>query len=321
MTEFTFDLKLVLGAEENTYNEGVALSAATHLLPINNGAFSNSPDILERNNDRPHMGAKPKVPVRALGTISGEAENFVLSALPAAATDAAPLDLILKAMGLAKTVDLTPGAEKILYTPVSTGFSSIAFGIEQAAGFWQLNGSRGSGSIDVVIGQFLAISGLSLQGLDAPPIAAGALGVPSFIDGPLLVPDQHNTTFLFNGLTLDITEAKLLPNPTIGLKRGSESKKARVRTRAAQLTFIAYQDDLATFNPHTLFDNKTEVPWNCTVAEGVTGGRFKMYGPRAQVVNVEATNIDGDAAWSITCDLIPSALGNDEFTVEYDYVP
>lgn len=317
MTDFRFDDRFALIGKETAYNDGTVLDPATNAIVWLNGRGNDSPTVLERNQDRTHSGSRPAVLVDGTTTVQGEAENYVLGEVPDSADSAPALDPLWLALGMARTNDLTPTSEKVIYTPVSANHSSAPFWFKHAAVLKKINGVRGTATINLTIDEFLRLTDITMTGLQATP-ETSALAEPTFpTDDPPVV-DTDNWAFTLGGNAYDCYTQTCVLGVTNNLRKGSEAKKVRNVGHAYTGVIRIYQDDLSAFNPFTHRKNHDRLALTSTV-QHENGGVFEILAPAVQITEVNAGEQAGDATWDLTVRYLP-VNGNDELQIIYRFV-
>ena len=294
-----FDIRAVRHKIEAVENVAETLAAAD-FLRLNNGSVQIQTDTIELNRDKPDGGARPNVPVRRRGIITGEVE--LIGA--ATAGDAAPIGGLLRNSGHTEVLDAGPPAFAE-YTPVLNGFPSATVAFNHAGELATLVGARGRlTSIDLAINDFPKagiellgrVSAVAEQVVPSDAVPAGYQDPPPFTEANMLV--ELDSTAL-EGVSLSLN-----PGITLSLAYHSEAVIARQSVRAVTGTLRVYRPLNATINLRTIAQATTKIPLLVSLDTGTAAQTLTLAATGIQIGEPQNANLDGLRVWDIPVTLV-----------------
>jgi len=293
-----FDLRAVRHKIEATENVAETLAGSDGIL-LNNGSVQIQTDNIQLNRDKPDGGARPNVPVRRRGLITGEIELIG----GATAGSAGPLSGLLRNCGHTETEVSGPPAN-VTYEPVLNNFPSATIGFNHAGELVTLVGARGRlTSIALGINDFAKanveflgrISAVAEQAVPADDLSA-YLDPPAFTEANMVVSlDSTN----LEGISLNLD-----PGITLSLAYHSEAVIARQTVRAVTGTLRVYRPLIATKDIRSLAETTTKVPLLVSLDTGTANQSTALSAAGIQIGEPQNVNVDGLRAWDIPVTLI-----------------
>lgn len=296
----TFDLRALRSKIETTEGTAEALAAAD-AIQIMEGSGQISVDPLERNLDRPAGGARPYVPVRRRGMLTGSVELTGA----AVAGDATPYTDFFRNCGHTSALNVGPPANQEL-TPVLTGFPSATHGFYHAGELLTLVGARGRfTSLDFAINDY-AKAGIEILGKVE---AYAEESVPeddlSTFEDPVAI-IEDNLQVLVDGVALEAVSLSLDPGITLAMAYHSEGTVSRQTVRSVTGTLRVYRPLIATADIRSMAKNAAKVPLVVDVVTGTAAKDLSIEGASVQIGEPQNVDIDGLLGWDIPVRMLPS---------------
>lgn len=307
-----FDLRAFTHKIETTEGTDAVPTPAADAILLHTGSGQIQVDELERNIDNPQGGAKPYVPVRRRGMITGEIEL----AGAATAGDAAPIGRLLRSHGHTEVLEAGPPAQA-LYTPVLHGFPSASSYFYHAGELFKIVGGRGRlTSIDLAINDFPK-AGIEIMGkVEAVEEAA----VPTTIDTSAfqdpIVGTEDKMTILLDGEALEGVSLSLDPGISLNMVYHTEATVSRQSIRAVTGTLRVYRPLVATADIRSMARSAAKVPLIVDYLHETPARSLFLTAPRVQIGEPQIAELDGLVVWDIPVRLLPDD-GNDDYTLGF----
>lgn len=288
-----------------------AVPAAVDAVLIQGGEAQISSDPLERNLDTPNGGAKPFVPVRRRGIVTGSVE-LVGNAI---AGTASPLSSLMVNSGHAETLNAGPPAN-VEYNPVLRNFDSASCYFYHDGEQYRLVGCRSRlTSISMEINNFIT-AGFELLGqVDGyAETAVPSDDVSAFQDPPALT--ESSMAVSIGGVDLDGVSLNLDLGVNLALAYSSERVIARQTARAVTGTLRVYRPQIATKDIRAMARDQTKQALAVVLNTGTPWQTTAFTGSSVQFGEPQNVNIDGLKGWDIPVRLLPVS-GNDDYLIRF----
>lgn len=307
-----FDLRAFTHKIETTEGTDAVPTPAADAILLHNGSGQIQVDELERNIDNPQGGAKPYVPVRRRGMITGEIEL----AGAATAGAAAPIGRLLRSHGHTELLEPGPPAQA-LYTPALRGFPSASSYFYHGGELFRIVGGRGRlTSISLAINAFPK-AGIELMGKVE---AVQEAEVPATIDTSAfqdpIVGTEDEMSILLDGEPLEGVSLELDPGISLNMVYHTEATVSRQSLRAVTGTLRVYRPLVATADVRTMARTQAKVPLIVDYVHATPARSLFVSAPRVQIGEPQIAELDGLAVWDIPVRLLPN-LGNDDYTLGF----
>lgn len=227
-----------------------------------------------------------------------------------AATTAPAYGFLLRACGFSQTI----GGSSVIYAPISEGFESATLYYNNDGVRHRLFGVRGTVELELNPGGFPQMS-FTLTGLrDAPSASAMPTVDTTGFKGPLTSSDSNTTTFSLFGYNpvmheLSFSMGNQVVKPTV-----VNDDQVRISDRAITGSCTIEEPAIGTKDYHALIAAHTTgaLQWN----HGLTaGGIVQIDAPRVQLLQPRGGDKEGITTLGMNLNLIPTAAGDDEFTL------
>ena len=228
---FFYREKLITGAIENPY--------ATDPLPTP----PITGDRQVREVDLPTTGGQPSDLTNQRAELSFEVELAGAGSTP---DTVVPYGFLLRAAGLAETIDSTVGSEHVDYTRVVTGHESAGLYAQFGRNLHRLLGARFNVTLNMNAGAvpFAALSGAAtFTPVTSQAMPAGA--DHSAYQKPLRVEPQH-TTMVLAGHTLAAESFSVDLNNNVAMRVRTDQRQVRIRNDGATGSFAFEAPDVGT---------------------------------------------------------------------------
>lgn len=314
-----FTRRGVLLKEQADPNVPETLDANTDGILLYDGSSGTEVDTVEENPDRPYFGGQSQVIANKRAFITGEV-RLVPPTSPGDAVNGTPnCDIALRPAGMARVLDA--GNKITRYNPITEGIPITTGAFYHAGTLLKPYAARHSLSgISLEIGQ-RAKAQLRIQGdYDSfTKVVLPTIPVPDEI-GAVLAASNSVTQIRVDedeGSWLNVLGKALSIDHGTGLntKEYTELKETGIDSRQGTFTLRIAKTDLDDFNPVQVRDEARifEATLRVTDADNL----YTMIGVRAQILGVNAVNIDGDYGWELTGPCRASAVGGDEHFIEF----
>lgn len=308
MDPMRFDRKLILAKIEAAYGTDAAPGAATDAILTRNFQFTPlTGDRRERPLDLPATGNRKSRLDNQRGEFSFEVE--ATGAGGAAQTPVA-YGMLLRACGLAETIDTTPGLEKVTYSRIEEGFESVTLYAHMDKTLHKLPGSRLNLQATLNAGEdpFFAFSGSGLF-LPVSPVVLPTNASHTAFQDPEPV-NKTNTTVTLAGQTLSASQISFNLNNDVSLKTRTDQQAVRVLNQGAEMTLVFEAPDVATVD---FFDkaSKSTIE-SVTVAHGSAAGKIvEVSSAACEIGEPSYEEDDGDMMLSVPMRLISDGVTAD----------
>lgn len=300
--------KVILAKAEAVYGTDPLPVPATDAMLVRNFSFRPLQLQYERREyDVPYFGNKGQVIAGQFGTCAFEVEM----AGSGAAGTAPKYGALLKACGMSETVN---AGVSVVYAPISSGESSIAFYFYHDGRLQTLLGSMGNVEARVVSGR-LPVFAFSFLGLHVQPTDA-ALPVPTLtaFQKPVAVNKVNTTPFTLHAYAGRFRELMLTTGNALPYRNLPNVEAIRFVDRLAAGSVRLEKDLVATKDWETLIKAGTLGALDCTQGT-VAGNKVQLQAPNVQLTDPEESDEEGVAMFGMRLELQPSAAGNDEFSI------
>ncbi len=300
--------KLILLAPESTYGTDAVPGATNAFVASSVSITPLEADTITRDLIKPHMGASDVIHAGEYISISFAVENQSSGT----AGDAPAFGPALRAAGMLETVD----TDNVLYTPRSESFESCTIYYYQDTVQHKIKGVRGT------FGFSYEPKGLSrltftLMGLYAGPVT-GSMPTPDYSawQKPKPVGPGKTSAFQLHGFSgiahkLSVeagNQAEYLPTLT------TEEIRISDRSSSGSLTIDAPALATADFIERV----RTNETGNLTLTHGTVAGQIvELSAPNVQLLSPKYGDVGGITTLEMGFNLVPTAAGNDEFSLTY----
>jgi hypothetical protein len=291
-----------------------ALTAAETGVIVIDPKYSPDVKMIQRLGILASFSKLPDLPGPRLAHISFRAEVYGRAA--AFAADNLPaLSPYFRACGLAETLDVTPGSEKVSYTRASSGIPSLTLGLYTDGLCKMISGARGTVKFSAEVGGAL-YADFDFLGVYQPPVDAAML-VPSYVN---LVPPQ----LLAAAFQVDAF-APVLKSFSIDLGNKLAGREDLNSASGYKSFLLVDGDTRGTFDPeqvlvatHDYYGN-----WGGGIHGALSVGpfnavqynRLKITAPKLVTTKVDEGEREGQAVHTVGFQLAMDA-GDDEVVIE-----
>lgn len=310
---------------------------ATDAFRLFDGSSSIDGQKVERNEDRPYLGAYAFTIGNLTTKIEGDFELYSPATPGAATLSDADCQVLLRIAGFAAVKDNTLHTTR--YNPVSSAF-------EIATGYWQhvdiltpaTDATADVSALAMKIGErFKGHGSITGNYVDAANNATPTITLPTKV--PVVTTGKNSTCIL--GTLVTGGTATTSGTPVSALHCNAKSLQVDlgnqnahkeytelvtngITDRQSKFTMVINRTDITNdFDPFYLRKQATiiTVAMSTYELDSKTGCLFSTLGIRGQIETVEATETDGDYTWTISGPCVPSAAGNDELYVLFGTAP
>lgn len=227
-------------------------------------------------------------------------------------------DLCWRGCSLARTIDTTPGSEKVTYVPTDTHESMTIYAVQENGTAFKMAGCHGTFSVRMTSGG-VAVASFSFVGRYAgesdvafTAAALSTLQYPTFKSAAFQIGTENYAARLREVMVAQ--QNQLVPVPAANDATGLAG--FIVGDRNPRLEMDPEAASLATYPWYTKWKNGTLA--DCTFAIGTAQyNRLKWTFNQLQILQRAWTERDGVTAFSTTL-LAALAGGNDDFSLVYD---
>jgi hypothetical protein len=319
----SFTNRGVLVKTETTEGTDAAPVEATDGLMLLDGSSGTEFDKVERSIDKAFFSGNEFAVANRRAFIEGDVEIFPPDAPGDAVNGISHQDAVLKAGGMARTLDATNGTTT--YNPISSSFESVT------AYWWHVDhhlevlGARANiTGLMMAIGQ-IAKMRMRLQGsydqMEKEALPTNIV-LPDFVPQALESDNSVTTIASVDGTTVASMNlwGKSISidfNNSLAQKEYTEAKFNTISDRLATWSLQVARADLDEFNPWQLRDDGVLMEGDITQTYVDLDLSVKL-AFRGQIESVETVDIDGDLGWQLSGPCIASSAGGDEFFLEYN---
>lgn len=303
--------RLILLKKETTYGTDIVPAGTDAVLVRDLSVTPLQSDVVSRDLVRAYLGASEQL----LANTRVECQFTVELAGSGTAGTAPRYGAALQACGMSETL---VAATSATYAPVSAAFSSCTIYYNLDGVLHKVTGARGTYSLNAEVGQIPTIQ-FTLTGIYVPPTDTAAPAVTYSAQATPLIFKQGNTSafsfYSFSGclqsVTLDVGNT-IVYRELVGC-----TKEVLITQRSTSGTVMVEAPTIAAkdFFTAALNDSATG---NLTFLHGTTAGnRVTLTAARADLGDPSYGDTDGIAMLNLPYTAIPSATGNDEFSLAY----
>ncbi len=312
-----YNKRALLAKTESTYNtDSTPTGAANAILVRNLEIQPIDAEQVNRDLVRPYFGASDILISNVRSRVTFEVEMA-----GAGSAGAVPkYGPILKACGMGEDIITTPGAQKVIYKPVSEAFSSCTIYVNIDGVTHKITGCRGTVSLNMTVGQ-IPVYQFELMGIYRAPVDVSFSSLNtaySCFQAPLVFNNTNSTGFQFHSYAAELQSLELQVGMDMVYRELVGNTKEVLLTD--RNTTGTVQFDAVTMATRDYFtDAVTSDTGNCTVTHGITAGnRVKLTVPRANITTLNYVEQNGITQYSIPFTALPSnnGTGDDEFSIE-----
>lgn len=303
--------RLILLKKESTYGTDIVPAGTDAVLVRDLSVTPLQSDVVSRDLVRSYLGASEQL----LANTRVECQFTVELAGSGTAGTAPRYGAALQACGLSETLVATTSAT---YAPVSASFSSCTIYYNLDGVLHKVTGARGTFTLNAEVGQIPSIQ-FTLTGIYVPPTDTAAPAVTYSAQATPLIFKQGNTSafsfFSYAGCLQSVSMD--IGNTVVYRELVGCTKEVLITQRNATGTVMIEAVTIATkdYFSAALTDGTTG---NLTFLHGTTAGnRVTLTAARADLGDPSYGDTDGIAMLNLPYTAIPSASGNDEFSLAY----
>jgi hypothetical protein len=303
--------RLILLKKEVTYGTDVVPAGTDAVLVRDLSVTPLQSDVVSRDLVRAYLGASEQL----LANTRVECQFTVELAGSGTAGTAPRYGAALQACGMSETLVASTSAT---YAPVSASFSSVTIYYNLDGVLHKVTGARGTFTLNAEVGQIPSIQ-FTLTGVYVPPTDTAAPAVTYSAQATPLIFKQGNTSaFSFFSYAGCLQSVSLdIGNTVVYRELVGCAKEALITQRNVTGTVMIEAVTIATkdYFSAALTDGTTG---NLTFLHGTAAGnRVTLTAARADLGDPSYGDTDGIAMLNLPYTSIPSATGNDEFTLAY----
>lgn len=303
--------RLILLKKEATYGTDIVPAGTDAVLVRDLSVTPLQSDVVSRDLVRAYLGASEQL----LANTRVECQFTVELAGSGTAGTAPRYGAALQACGMSETLVASTSAT---YAPVSASFSSVTIYYNLDGVLHKVTGARGTFTLNAEVGQIPSIQ-FTLTGVYVPPTDTAAPAVTYSAQATPLIFKQGNTSayqfFSYAGclqsVSLDIGNTVVYRELVGCAKEVLITQRNVTGTVMIEAVTIATKDYFSA----ALTDGTTG---NLTFLHGTAAGnRVTLTAARADLGDPSYGDTDGIAMLNLPYTSIPSATGNDEFTLAF----
>jgi len=310
----------VLIETESSYNDNTTPTGQDAVLVTELSVTPIASDVVSRDYVRPYLGASEQLLANSRVEVS-----FSCELVGSGAAGTAPgYSKALLACGLSETV---ASGTSVTYTPVSAAFSSVVLFVEIGGSatnenvLHKIRGCRGNVSLEAAVGQIPKLN-FSFTGIYETPIDLSSMTTPTYNDQPtpLLFKAGNTSGFNIHGhqaglnsLSMDLGNS-IIYREVIG---STSTKEVLLTDRAAggSVVIDAVKPGVKDFFTAAQTDGTLG---NLAFLHGTSAGhKVQFTSTKADLGDITYGDSDGIVTMEIPYTLVPSAAGNDEFSLIY----
>jgi len=310
----------ILIETESSYNDSTTPTGADAVLVTELSVTPIASDVVSRDYVRPYLGASEQLLANSRVEVS-----FSVEMVGSGAAGTAPgYSKALLACGLAEQV---ASGTSVTYTPVSAAFSSIAMFVEIGGSatnenvLHKIRGCRGNVSLEASVGEIPKLN-FTFTGIYEVPIDLSSMTTPTYNHQPtpLLFKAGNTSGFNIHGhqaglnsLSMDLGNS-IVYREVIG---SSSTKEVLLTDRATNGSVVidAVKPGVKNFFSAAQADGTLGA---LSFLHGTTNGnKVQLSSTRADLGDISYGDSNGILTMEIPYTLVPSASGNDEFSLVY----
>ncbi len=311
--------RVILLETESSYGDATAPNGADALIVRDLEITPQSSDVVNRDVVRPYLGASEQL----LANTRVECTFSVELAGSGTSGTAPRWGKALKACGMAEAASGTGANGVVTYTPVSGSFSSVCIHYLIDGVRHRVNGCRGTAQISASVGEIPSIE-FSFTGVYVAPDSSA---IPTVTYGqqanPLIFKNGNSGSFellsyagALQNFSLDIGN-EVIYRELVG---AGAAKEAMITDRATtgsvsiEAVLTSTKDYFAAALTDTTLGNAM-FTHGTGAAGSANGNTIKVVSTRVDIGDVAYGEEDGIAMLEIPFTCVPSAAGNDEFSI------
>jgi hypothetical protein len=301
--------KTILVKKETTYGTDAAPVAANAVLLTDVSFQPMEGDDVSRNIELPYMGAQDTIAAGLRAVLTG---TFELVGSGTAGT-APGWSMLMRMLGVAEVIVATTS---VTYSPVSANHESGSIYFFVGPTRYVMTGCRGTGELTVTAQGVPGVR-VTLTGLFTIPSdqAAPAIDLSSFQE-PQVASKTNTPTFTIGGVSFVLRQFGLNLGNDVQPRMlvGREEIAIVDRSETASVTVEAVP--MATYNPYQMSISPKPRQAIALSHGTVAGRRVAISLPRA--VQQRPSGLDnqqGVVEWPLTFVPLPSAAGNDQWSI------
>ena len=310
----------ILIETESSYNDSTTPNGADAVLVTELSVTPIASDVVSRDYVRPYLGASEQLLANSRVEVS-----FSVEMVGSGAAGTAPgYSKALLACGLAEQV---ASGTSVTYTPVSAAFSSIAMFVEIGGSatnenvLHKIRGCRGNVALEAAVGEIPKLN-FTFTGIYEVPIDLSSMTTPTYNHQPtpLLFKAGNTSGFNIHGhqaglnsLSMDLGN-NIIYREVIG---STSTKEVLLTDRAASGSVVidAVKPGVKNFFNAAQTDGTLG---NLAFLHGTAAGNIvQLTSTKADLGDISYGDSDGILTMEIPYTLVPSASGNDEFSLIY----
>ena len=310
----------VLIETESSYNDSTTPTGQDAVLVTELSVTPIASDVVSRDYVRPYLGASEQLLANSRVEVS-----FSVELVGSGAAGTAPgYSKALLACGLSETV---ASGTSVTYSPVSAAFSSVVLFVEIGGSatnenvLHKIRGCRGNVSLEAAVGEIPKLN-FSFTGIYETPIDLSSMTTPTYNDQPtpLLFKAGNTSGFNIHGhqaglnsLSMDLGNS-IIYREVIG---STSTKEVLLTDRAAggSVVIDAVKPGVKDFFTAAQTDGTLG---NLAFLHGTAAGhKVQFTSTKADLGDITYGDSDGIVTMEIPYTLVPSAAGNDEFSLIY----
>lgn len=310
----------VLIETESSYNDSTTPNGQDAVLVTELSVTPIASDVVSRDYVRPYLGASEQLLANSRVEVS-----FSVELVGSGTAGTAPgYSKALLACGLSETVAANTS---VTYSPVSAAFSSVVLFVEIGGSatnenvLHKIRGCRGNVSLEAAVGEIPKLN-FSFTGIYETPIDLSSMTTPTYNDQPtpLLFKAGNTSGFNIHGhqaglnsLSMDLGNS-IIYREVIG---NTSTKEVLLTDRAAggSLVIDAVKPGVKDFFTAAQTDGTLG---NLAFLHGTAAGhKVQLTSTRSDLGDITYGDSDGILTMEIPYTLVPSAAGNDEFSLVY----
>jgi len=313
----------ILIETESSYNDSTTPNGQDAVLVTELSVSPIASDVITRDYIRPYLGASEQLLANSKVEVS-----FSVELVGSGTAGTAPgYSKALLACGLDETKTPSNSPNTVTYAPVSAAFSSIAMFVEIGGSenneniLHKIRGCRGNVALEAAVGEIPKLN-FSFTGIYESPINLNSMSTPTYDDQPTpLIFNALNTSGFsihghqagLNSLSMDLGNS-IVYREVIG---NTSTKEVLLTDRATNGSVVidAVKPGVKNFFSAAQADGTLGA---LSFLHGTTNGnKVQLSSTRADLGDISYGDSNGILTMEIPYTLVPSASGNDEFSLVY----
>ena len=310
----------ILIETESSYNDSTTPNGADAVLVTELSVTPIASDVVSRDYVSPYLGASEQLLANSRVEVS-----FSVEMVGSGAAGTAPgYSKALLACGLSETV---ASGTSVTYTPVSAAFSSIAMFVEIGGSatnenvLHKIRGCRGNVALEAAVGEIPKLN-FTFTGIYETPIDLSSMTTPTYNHQPtpLLFKAGNTSGFNIHGhqaglnsLSMDLGNS-IIYREVIG---STSTKEVLLTDRAASGSVVIDAVKPGVKNFFTAAQTDGTLGNLAFLHGSAAGNKVQLTSTKADLGDISYGDSDGILTMEIPYTLVPSASGNDEFSLIY----